>query len=304
MKFMKPYFPIALLLLGLLSCNDNGKADAYGNFEATSVMVSAKGSGELLKFDIKEGQQVAASAVVGLIDTIQLHLERLKLKAQLNALDLKVQEAAPEVAVLLEDRSNLIRERDRTLRLFEQKAATQQQLDDYNGRVDLVDQRIRTTQRNIGIANRAILSERKPLEAQIALIDQQIRDHTVSNPISGTILTKFAEEHELVAHGTPLFKVANLDTIKLKAYTSATLLQNVILGDEVRVRIDKGEDDYRELIGSVTWIADEAEFTPKTIETKEERVNLVYGLEVTVVNDGTLKIGMPGEVLFNPAPEE
>ncbi len=301
---MKPYFPIALLLLGLLSCNDNGKADAYGNFEATSVMVSAKGSGELLKFDIKEGQQVAASAVVGLIDTIQLHLERLKLKAQLNALDLKVQEAAPEVAVLLEDRSNLIRERDRTLRLFEQKAATQQQLDDYNGRVDLVDQRIRTTQRNIGIANRAILSERKPLEAQIALIDQQIRDHTVSNPISGTILTKFAEEHELVAHGTPLFKVANLDTIKLKAYTSATLLQNVILGDEVRVRIDKGEDDYRELIGSVTWIADEAEFTPKTIETKEERVNLVYGLEVTVVNDGTLKIGMPGEVLFNPAPEE
>ena len=301
---MKPYFPIPLLLLGLLSCNDNGKADAYGNFEATSVMVSAKGSGELLKFDIKEGQQVAASAVVGLIDTIQLHLERLKLKAQLNALDLKVQEAAPEVAVLLEDRSNLIRERDRTLRLFEQKAATQQQLDDYNGRVDLVDQRIRTTQRNIGIANRAILSERKPLEAQIALIDQQIRDHTVSNPISGTILTKFAEEHELVGYGTPLFKVANLDNIKLKAYTSATLLQNVVLGDEVRVRIDKGEDDYKELIGSVTWIADEAEFTPKTIETKEERVNLVYGLEVTVVNDGTLKIGMPGEVLFNPGPEE
>ncbi|UOY08354.1 HlyD family efflux transporter periplasmic adaptor subunit [Muricauda sp. SCSIO 64092] len=301
---MKSYFPIALLLLGLMSCNDNGKADAYGNFEATTVMVSAKGSGELLKFDIKEGQQVAASAVVGLIDTVQLHLERLKLKAQLNALDLKVQEAAPEVAVLLEDRSNLIRERDRTLRLFEQKAATQQQLDDYNGRVDLIDQRIRTTQRNIGIANRAILSERKPLEAQIALIDQQIRDHTVINPISGTILTKFAEEHELVGHGTPLFKVANLDDIKLKAYTSATLLQNVVLGDEVRVRIDKGEDDYRELIGSVTWIADEAEFTPKTIETKEERVNLVYGLEVTVVNDGTLKIGMPGEVLFNPAPEE
>lgn len=301
---MKPYLPTALLLLGLMSCNDNGKADAYGNFEATSVMVSAKGSGELLQFDIKEGQQVAASAVVGLIDTVQLHLERLKLQAQLNALDLKVQEAAPEVAVLLEDRSNLIRERDRTLRLFEQKAATQQQLDDYNGRVDLVDQRIRTTQRNIGIANRAILSERKPLEAQIALIDQQIRDHTVSNPISGTILTKFAEEHELVGHGTPLFKVANLDTIKLKAYTSATLLQNVVLGDEVRVRIDKGEDDYKELIGSVTWIADEAEFTPKTIETKEERVNLVYGLEVTVVNDGTLKIGMPGEVLFNPGPEE
>lgn len=296
---MKSLFSFILFLLVLMSCNNNDKADAYGNFEATSVIVSAKGSGELLKFDIKEGQQINASLMVGLIDTIQLHLESLKLKAQLNALDLKLQEAAPEVAVLLEDRSNLIRERDRAQRLFEQKAATQQLLDDYNGRVDLIDQRIRTTQRNVSIANRAILSERKPLEAQIALIDQQINDHTIINPIKGTILTKFAEQHELVSHGTPLFKVANLHEIKLKAYTSATLLQRVSLGDEVTVRIDKCEDDYKELIGSITWIADEAEFTPKTIQTKEERVNLVYGLEVTVTNDGTLKIGMPGEVVFN-----
>lgn len=301
---MKTYLPILLFFLTLISCGDNGKADAYGNFEATSVMVSAKGSGELLTFDLKEGQQVDASTTVGLIDTIQLHLEKTKLKAQLSALDLKLQEAAPEVAVLIEDKSNLIRERNRTQRLFEQKAATQQQLDDYNGRVDLINQRIKTTQRNVSIANRGILSEREPLEAEIALIDKQISDHTVKNPIKGTILTKFAEAHELVSNGTPLFKVANLEEIKLKAYTSATLLQNVSLGDEVIVRVDKGEDDYKQFIGSVTWIADEAEFTPKTIETKEERVNLVYGLEVTVTNDGTLKIGMPGEVIFNSSPEE
>ncbi|PRX54579.1 HlyD family secretion protein [Flagellimonas meridianipacifica] len=301
---MKTYLPILLFFLTLISCGDNGKADAYGNFEATSVMVSAKGSGELLTFDLKEGQQIEASTTVGLIDTIQLHLEKIKLKAQLSALDLKLQEAAPEVAVLIEDKSNLIRERNRTQRLFEQKAATQQQLDDYNGRVDLINQRIKTTQRNVSIANRGILSEREPLEAEIALIDKQISDHTVKNPIKGTILTKFAETHELVSNGTPLFKVANLEEIKLKAYTSATLLQNVGLGDEVIVRVDKGEDDYKQFIGSVTWIADEAEFTPKTIETKEERVNLVYGLEVTVTNDGTLKRGMPGEVIFNSSSEE
>ncbi|NAS12192.1 HlyD family secretion protein [Poritiphilus flavus] len=304
MKLLKPHLPFVLMALSLVSCNDNGKADAYGSFEATSVTVSAKGSGELLSFDVEEGQQIDASRIVGLINTTQLHLEKVKLRAQLNALDLKLQEAAPEVAVLLEDRNNLIRERDRTKRLFAEKAATQQQLDDYNGRLDLIDQRIKTTQRNVSLANRAILSEREPLEAQIALIDHQISDHTIVNPIAGTILTKFAEEHELVNQGTPLFKVADLNQIKLKAYTSATLLQNVGLGDEVKVRIDQGEDDYQELKGTVSWISDEAEFTPKTIETKEERVNLVYGIEVTVSNNGALKIGMPGEVIFNPNSEE
>ena len=296
---MKPYFLIGVLLFGLISCNNNGKADAYGNFEATSVTVSAKGNGELLQFDVEEGEIHDTAIKVGLIDTLQLHLEKVKLKAQLDALDLKLQEAAPEVAVLLEDRSNLLRERDRTQRLFEQKAATQQQLDDYNGRIDLIEQRITTTKRNVSIANRAILSERKPLEAQIALMDKQINDHIIITPITGTVLTKFAEEHELVNQGTPLFKIANLDNLKLKAYTSAPLLQNVKLGDEVTVRVDKGEEEYTTFEGTITWIASEAEFTPKTIETKEERINLVYASEVTVKNNGVLKIGMPGEVIFS-----
>ncbi|MEM1337379.1 MAG: HlyD family efflux transporter periplasmic adaptor subunit [Bacteroidota bacterium] len=294
---MKPYL-LAVLFFVFLACNDNGKADAYGNFEATSVLVSAKGHGELLHFTMEEGEILEQSAVVGLIDTLQLHLEKVKLRAQLEALDLKLQEAAPEVAVLLEDRANLIRERDRTQRLFEQKAATQQQLDDYNGKIDLVDQRITTTRRNISIANRGILSERKPMEAQIALLNKQINDHHIISPISGTVLTKFAEAHELVGQGTPLFKIASLSQLKLKAYTSATLLQKVKLGDTVTVRVDKGEKAYTTLDGTVTWIASEAEFTPKTIETKEERINLVYAIEVTVNNNGVLKIGMPGEVLF------
>jgi HlyD family secretion protein len=283
----------------LTSCNSDEKSDAYGNFEATTITVSAKGSGELLKFNIEEGQELKANTTVGVIDTLQLHLEKLKTEASIEALDGKLQEAAPEVAILLRDRSNLMRERDRTERLFKEKAATQQQLDDYNGKIDLINQQINSTKRNVGVANRAILSERKPLQAQISLINKHINDNNITNPIAGTVLTKFAEQSELVNQGSPLYKIANLNELKLKAYTSASLLQDVKLNDTVKVLIDDGKDSYKELKGTITWIASEAEFTPKTIETKEERVNLVYAIEVKVKNDGTLKIGMPGEVNFN-----
>ena len=296
---MNLYYLLGVIAVFLTSCNNGEKSDAYGNFEATSITVSAKGSGELITFNVEEGQQLKANQPIGLIDTTQLHLEKLRLQAQIEALDLKLQEADPEVAVLVKDRSNLTRERDRTERLLKEKAATQQQLDDFNGKIDVINQRIEATRRTINIANRGILAERKPLEAQIALVEKQLRDYRIINPISGTVLTKFAEPSELVNQGSPLYKVANLDEMKLKAYTSATLLQNVKLNDKVTVLIDKGEEDYEELSGTISWIASDAEFTPKTIETKEERVNLVYAIEVKVRNDGTLKIGMPGEVVFN-----
>ncbi|WP_299213354.1 HlyD family efflux transporter periplasmic adaptor subunit [uncultured Aquimarina sp.] len=288
-----------ILSLFITACGNGEKSDAYGSFEATTITVSAKGSGELLKFNIEEGQKLNANTVVGAIDTLQLHLEKLKTQATIEALDGKLQEAAPEVAILLKDRSNLIRERDRTERLFKEKAATAKQLDDYNGKIDLINQQINSTRRNVGVANRAVLSERKPLQAQVALINQQINDHIISNPISGTVLTKFVEPNELVNQGAPLYKIANLDELTLKAYTSANLLQDVKLNDTVKVLIDDDKDGYKELSGTISWIASEAEFTPKTIETKEERVNLVYAIEVKVKNNGTLKIGMPGEIEFN-----
>lgn len=300
-KFLQGLSLFGLVLLA--SCGNGKLADAYGNFEATSVTISAMGNGELVFLNVEEGQKLNAYQNVGLIDTTEIHLEKVRLLAQLQALDLKLQEAAPEVAVLVRDKANLIRERDRTQRLLEQKAATQQQLDDYNGKIDLIEQRINSTKRNITIANRGILAERKPLEAQIALVQKQIHDHKIQNPISGTVLTKFAEAHELVGTGTPLYKVANLEEMKLRAYASAILLQNVRIRDKVSVRVDQGEDGFKELDGIITWIASEAEFTPKTIQTKEERVNLVYALEVKVENDGTLKIGMPGEVIFNKKDE-
>ncbi len=288
---------IGLLLLN--SCGNGNTADAYGNFEATAVIVSANGSGTLERFTVVEGSSLEKNAIVGFIDTTQLHLEKMQLHATLEALDLKLQEAAPEIAILLETKENLERERNRTRVLVDQKAATQKQLDNYNGEIDVITQRIASTRRSINIANRAILAERKPLKAQIKALDNRIRDHVLHNPMDGTVLTTFAEPFELVGQGAPLYKVANLETLTLKAYTSAVLLQNVTLNDTVMVRIDKGEDAYWNLEGKVTHIADEAEFTPKTIETKEERVNLVYAIEVEVKNNGNLKIGMPGEVLFN-----
>ena len=293
-----------LISVFLTSCGDDDRSDAYGNFEATTVTVSAKGKGELLKFDIEEGEDIALSENVGLIDTLQLYLEKQKLYAQISSLGQKLQESAPEVAVLLEEQSNLIRERDRTQRLVAQKAATQQQLDDYNGKVDKINQQINSTKRQVGIANRGILAEREPLLAQIALINKQISDNTILNPLKGTVLVKFAEPGELVNSGMPLYKIADLEKIKLHAYTSATLLQNVTLGDTVNVLIDDGQNDYRKLKGRISFIASEAEFTPKTIQTKEKRVNLVYAIEVVVENDGTLKIGMPGEVVFDKIDEE
>ncbi len=299
MKILKSTLLYTAIILWLTACSDNEKSDAYGNFEAVSVTVSAEGTGKLVSFKVKEGMPLKEGEIVGLIDTTQLHLEKMSLYARLDALDGKLQEAAPDIAILLEQREIAIRERNRTKKLFDQKAATQKQLDDLNGQVDLLNQQINSTKQRIGVANRGILSERKPLEAQIAIIDEQIGNHKLINPIDGTVLSKIMEESEFVTRGTPLFKIANLNTLKLKAYTSATLLQKTKLNDIVSVLVDDGKDEYKHLEGRVVWIASEAEFTPKTIETKEERVNLVYAVDIEVLNDGSLKIGMPGEVRFN-----
>ncbi len=304
MKTLKKSLLLIAFALLCIACGNSEKSDAYGNFEATTITVSAKGNGELSKFNVKEGMLLEEDISVGVIDTTTLYLEKLQLIARLEALDLKLQEAAPEIAILLERKSNLERERNRTQNLVNRKAATQKQLDDYNGEIDVVNQRISSTERQINITNRSILSERKPLIAQIAVLENKIKDHQINNPISGTVLTSFVEPSELVNHGTPLYKIANLDTLKLRAYTSALLLQNVKLNDKVTVLIDSDEDEYKKLEGTVTWIADEAEFTPKSIETKDERINLIYALDIEVKNDGTLKIGMPGEVIFNSSESE
>jgi len=292
------WLPVILILA--TACSNHDKSDAYGNFEATSVLISAEGTGQLMAFDVEEGEHLGKDQLMGWIDTTALHLKKKTLEAQARILPEKTREAGPEIAVLTDQRDNLIRERDRTLELLKQKAATQKQLDDYNGEIAVINQQIQKIQREIQIANRGVLAENEPIRAEIDLLNEQITKSIIINPLEGTVLTKLAEPHELVGPGSPLYKIASLDTMKLKAYTSATLLQKTALNDPVTVLIDDGEDDYRKLEGRVSRIASEAEFTPKTIETKEERVNLVYAIDVLVPNDGSLRIGMPGEVVFRP----
>lgn len=292
---------ILLMTLVLVGCQDEGqRSDAYGNFEATTVLVSAEARGPLLSLAATEGQSLTKGQMVALVDTTLLHLQREQVRATIGTLPRKLQNSLAEIAVLEKQQSNLERERDRVARLVEKKAATTKQLDDLNGELEVVKQRIAAVRANTSTANQAILSEKEPMLAQIALLDEQIRRAYVYNPTAGTVLTKMAETGEMVNAGSPLYRIGKLDTLTLRAYTTATLLQGISVGQTVEVLIDEGQDAYGSLNGTISWIADQAEFTPKTIQTKEDRVNLVYALEVAVPNpDGRLKIGMPAEVNFN-----
>lgn len=289
-------------VLGLFACQTEAPlADAYGNFEATTIVVSAEANGQLLRFDVTEGQSLPAGQWVGLIDTTQLHLQRRQVQASIGVLPQKLRSDLADIRVLQDQQANLVRERDRVARLVAKKAATTQQLDELNGQIAVVEQQMEALRANTATANRSILAEKEPLLAQVDLIEEQIRQSYIYNPASGTVLTKLAEPAELVMRGTPLYRLGLLDTMDLRVYASENQLQEVRLGQTVQVLVDDGPTGYRELSGTVSRIADQAEFTPKTIQTKEDRVNLVYAVKVRVPNpDGKLKIGMPAEVNFNP----
>ncbi len=291
-------YAIFLLPLFLLSCQDQeAGSDAYGNFEATATTISAEANGRLLFLKVAEGQRLAAGELIALVDTTQLHLQRQQLQATMGTLPKKLRNTLADIEVLNNQKSNLIRERDRVERLVEKKAATTQQLDDLNGKIDVVDRQIEAIRSQTQTGNRAILAEKEPLLAQMAVINDRIKRSYVKNPVDGTVLTKLAEAHEMVGMGAPLYRIGQLDTMTLRFYVDAVQLQALKMGQEIEVLIDNGKEEYLELTGKVSWIADQAEFTPKTIQTKEDRVNLVYAVKAQVGNpDGRIKIGMPAEV--------
>ncbi|PQJ23437.1 HlyD family secretion protein [Tenacibaculum sp. SG-28] len=295
---MKTIYYALLLVLFCCGCKSENSADAFGNFDAITVVVSAEGNGVLETFSIEEGQKIVKAIPVGIIDTVGLHLQKNRIIAQIGSLDNKLKRANPQVALFLAKRDNLVRERDRTKRMLQESAATPKQLETYNGQIAVINQQIASVREETSDINNSILAERKPLEAELAVLNDQIARSMVTNPINGTVLATYVEEKELVRTGMPLYKIANLETLQLTAYTSAEQLQKIQVSDSVTVRIDSGKKDYTSYQGYITWIASEAEFTPKNIETKEERVNLVYAMHIRVTNDGNLRIGMPAEVLF------
>jgi len=288
---------MSVLLTGILllvaSCNNSdNNSDAYGNFEATEIVVSSEANGRLVSFTVSEGQQIGQGKVVGCVDTTQLYLKKMQLLASRKSIASKTGNIISQMDVLKEQKESALREKARFEKLVAQKAATQKQLDDIHSQVEVLDAQIKSIQTQ----NVAVVSEVEAMDMQVKQLNDQIQKSIIRNPIPGTVLVKYAEENEITAFGKPLYKIANLDTMTLRVYVSGAQLPLIQIGQTVQVIIDNGQNGTETLSGAISWIADHAEFTPKTIQTREERVHLVYAVKVRVKNNGRLKIGMPGEM--------
>ena len=292
---MKKIIILALLPVLIAGCSGRDDlSDAYGNFETIEYLISAEGNGKILELDLEEGAVITAGQVVGVIDTIPLHLQVVQLKAKIKAIRTQKSGVRAQIEVQKTQRQTLLVEKKRLENLLKDNAATGKQMDDLNGQLNTLDQQIIATQSNY----ETIDSEMRAMEAQVKMVEDKLRRNIIVNPMEGTVLEKFAEPFEMAMAGKALYKIADLKRMILRVYISGDQLADVNIGQRAEVLIDEGDNSQQSLEGKVTWISDKSEFTPKIIQTKEERVNLVYAVKVEVRNDGRLKIGMPGEVNF------
>ncbi len=296
---------LLIILLSVFACNtgENG-ADAYGNFESDEIYVSAETSGKILEIYVDEGQSVEQGDRIARLDTTQLFLQKGQIQASVNALFDKLQDIPVQLQVFIEQEDILEREVSRLKNLVEKGAAPEKQLDDLTGQLKVVRQQKKAMQSQLSTANQGLLAEIEPMRWKIRQLEDLINRSIILSPSTGTILEQFRQKGEVTSIGMPLIKMANLETLTLRAFVSGDQLSSIKLGNFVSVRIDKPEGATQSYNGKITWIADQSEFTPKTIQTKSERVNLVYAVKIEVPNDGSLKIGMPAEVTFNPESNE
>lgn len=292
MNHYKLLIGIFLISAGLLSCNNNkDKADGYGNFEATEITVSAENNGKIMEFNIREGDILEKEAFLGFIDTISLALKKEQFLVSKDVIASKSRGVLSQISVLKAKLNTANINKTRIENLIKDNAGTQQQLDNITGEIDVLKQQIRS----IELQNAPVVNELKSIDVQLKQIDDQINKSKIINPIKGTVLVKYAESGEISSFGKPLYKIADLSNMQLRVYISEPQLVNVKLGQDVTVKIDD-QKKMKSYKAKVSWIASEAEFTPKIIQTKEERVALVYAVKVDVINDGSLKIGMPAEM--------
>jgi len=301
----------AIASLLIIGCNrSENKFDASCTFEADETIVSSEMPGKILSFNVEEGMRLPKDSIVGSVDATNIDLQQQQVEASIHALNEKTANVNPQVellqnqlAVQQSQLDNLLHERTRIENLLKSDAATPKQLDDINSQIDVVKKSMAVTQQQINVKkndiatqNRSILSEAEPLRKRVAQLEDQQQRANIINPVSGTVITKYAEAGEITSSGKALYKIADLSELNLRAYITGVQLPTIKLGQQVKVMIDQGEKKYKEYSGNIIWISDKAEFTPKTIQTKEERANLVYAIKVKVKNDGFLKIGMYGEV--------
>ncbi len=292
---MKSITLIIISVFLVSSCtNKNGKSDAFGNFETVEVLVSSEIAGRLVEFSVEEGKTYVAGEKIGLIDTTQLSLKREQIEAQRKALSSKIAGIQSQIDVQEETKKTLLVDKERIDKLVKDNAVPNKQLDDLNGKIKVIDSQISS----IKTQNGSVLSEITAMDRQIDQVADQIKRCKITNPIKGTILEKYVEPTEIVAPGKTLYKIADMESMNLRVYISGAQLSSVKTGQKVNVLIDKDVKEFETIEGIITWISSQAEFTPKIIQTKEERVNLVYAIKVSIKNDGRLKIGMPGEVKF------
>lgn len=287
----------ALLLAGCK--NKAGKADAFGNFEATEVIISAETNGRILQLDPAEGTQVDKGATLALIDTTLLHLQKTEIEAGMRSVNTRIASINAQNDILNQQIENINVNISRIGKMLKDDAASQKQYDDLTGQVDVLRKQItaNNTQKT------SVSAELSVYESKKATVNEQIRRCTIKSPLKGTVIEKYSEAGEITAAGKPLFKIADLSVIKLKVYVSGAQLGNIKTGQKCTVRIDNGEKGFSSFAGTISYISEKAEFTPKIIQTKEERVILVYAVKIDVTNDNALKSGMPGEALFNSVKE-
>jgi HlyD family secretion protein len=289
-----------VLLLSILSCKEKANNyDASGSFEATETIIAAEATGKILQLNIDEGQQLDSGQLIGFIDSAQLQLTRLQLMQSKKAILSSRPESKTQVEALRTELANAVLDRNRTAKLVEGGVASQKQLDDADAKIATLQSKIAAQESSLQTTTSSITEQGNTVNAQMNEITDQLKKCVIVNPVKGTVLSKYAEQYEMAVLGKPLYKIADISTIILRAYITGDQLQQVKIGQRIKVFTDDGKGGYKEREGVITWINEKSEFTPKTIQTKNERANLVYAMKVNVKNDGYLKIGMYGEVGWN-----
>ena len=286
------------LILFETSCNKDIAFDASGSFEAVEVIISAEANGVIKELNIEEGQNLQAGQNIGYIDSVQLFLKKKQLESQMAALLAKKPNIAVQLSALREQLKTAEIEQKRIINLVKSEAATTKQLDDINAQIEIIKKQIDAQKSTLSITSEGINKDILPLQVQMEQLADQLQKCKIINPLNGTVLTKYAEQNEMAIAGKALYKIADLSSIIIRAYVSGDQLSLIKLNQKVKVHTDDGSGGFREDEGTITWISDKAEFTPKTIQTKDERANMVYAVKIKMKNDGTYKIGMYGEVNF------
>lgn len=299
MKTIK-YFFAATLLFTAISCgNRNGDTDATGVFEATEIIVSSEATGKILELNVNEGDELKKDQLIAVIDSTQLYLKKLQLEASMKGVRSRNPNVRVQIAAIQQQLETAKTEKMRIENLVNANAANRKQLDDINAQILVLEKQLAAQKETLENTSSGIGSESESIEIQIAQIEDQLKKCRILCPIDGTVLVKYAEQGEFAATGKAVLKIADTKTMYMRAYVTADQLPGIKIGQKIKVLAESGKDESREYEGTVTWISDKSEFTPKTVQTQDERANLVYAVKIAVKNDGFLKIGMYGGIIID-----